>query len=88
MKMPLWKRVKHLLIAIDQLLWVIVTLGAGYPDETISSAMYRYEKRGDRIGLIMRPIIDIIFFWDKQHCRKSYLAERFRLQAPPHERVY
>lgn len=32
------KRILNLLIALDQLAWVIVTLGKGKPDETISAA--------------------------------------------------
>ena len=76
------KRILHILIAIDQLLWVLLTLGAGYPDETISSALYRLDKQEKRIGQILRPIVDAIFFWDKQHCRKAYLAEVMRRQFP------
>jgi hypothetical protein len=76
------KRIYHILIAIDQLIWVFITLGAGYPDETISSAMYRYEKKGKTIGKIMRPLIDAIFFWHDQHCRKAYLAERLGKHIP------
>ena len=35
------QRILNLLIALDQLAWVLVTLGAGHPDETISAASYR-----------------------------------------------
>ena len=69
------KRIIHILIAFDQLLWTIITLGAGYPDETISSAMYRLEKSGNVFGKVFRPLLDKLFFFDKQHCRKSYLSE-------------
>ena len=34
-----------MLIAIDQLLWVLLTLGKGHPDETISAA-WRMEQQG------------------------------------------
>lgn len=77
------RRILNILIAFDQLIWVLISLGAGHPDETISSAMYRYEKKGLKIGLIMRPCIDRIFmllFKDKNHCRKAYLSEKFRRQ--------
>jgi len=73
------RRFLHIIIAFDQFAWVILTLGAGYPDETISSSAYRYEKQGHWFGRA-RPIIDGIFFWQKQHCRKAYLAEKFRRQ--------
>ena len=33
------QRLLNLLIAIDQLLWVLLTLGRGHPDETISAAL-------------------------------------------------
>jgi hypothetical protein len=73
------RRILHILIAIDRLLWAILSLGGGDPDETISCAMYRYEKEGWLVGKLLRPVIDIIFFWDDQHCRKAYLAEQIRI---------
>jgi hypothetical protein len=70
------KRILHLLIAIDQLLWVVITLGAGYPDETISSASYRGEQKGNPFGKVARPVIDWLFYpIEKDHCRLSYEAE-------------
>ena len=76
------RRFLHILIAIDQLFWVLMTLGKGYPDETISCAAYRMEKQDKLFGRLARPFIDALFFWDKQHCRKAYLAELFRTQLP------
>jgi len=73
------RRILNLLISIDQLVLSLITLGAAYPDETISSFAYRCEKQGKTFG-IFRPVIDKIFFWDQQHCRKAYLAEVFRHQ--------
>jgi hypothetical protein len=35
------QRLLNVLIAIDQLAWVVLTLGAGHPDETISAAAWR-----------------------------------------------
>ena len=34
------RRILHLLIALDQLAWVVLTLGKGYPDETISADVW------------------------------------------------
>lgn len=83
------RRILHLLIAIDRLLWVVLSFGAGDPDETISCAMYRYEKEEKLIGKLMRPVIDTVFFWDNQHCRKSYLAEQIRIiRLHDHGRKY
>lgn len=74
------RRIKNFLISIDQLTWVIITLGAGNPDETISSAAYRYERMGYRWGRWARKTIDFIFFWEPEHCRLSYESEIYRLQ--------
>jgi len=70
------QRVLNLLIAIDQLAHVVITLGAANPDETISSALYRYERKGKIIGRIFRPVVDWMFspFEDK-HCYRSYKSE-------------
>jgi len=76
------QRVKNLLIAIDQLAWTIITLGGGYPDETISSACYRHEQQDYLWAIIARPIIDTIFFWDINHCMESYKSELRRSQSP------
>ena len=57
------RRIKNILIAFDQFVWVLITLGAGYPDETISSATYRYEKKGQLLAKIARPVIDGLFWF-------------------------
>lgn len=69
------KRLFHLMIAVDQLLYVILTLGRGNPDETMSAAAWRLERDGKLAGRIFRPLIDRVFWFDKDHCRKAYLAE-------------
>ena len=70
------KRILHLLIAIDQLVYVVITLGRGYPDETLSSAAWRAERNGKLTGRIFRPLIDFLFLpFEDDHCYKSYLAE-------------
>lgn len=74
------KRLLNFLICIDQLLYCIVTLGAGYPDETMSSAAYRMEQKGKLTGIFFRPIIDKLF--GAGHCMRSYLSEVKRSQAP------
>tara|TARA_R110000803_G_scaffold77667_1_gene142513 strand:+ start:333 stop:665 length:333 start_codon:yes stop_codon:yes gene_type:complete len=80
-KEKLMRRVKNLLIAFDQFVWVVVTLGWGYPDETISSASYRYEKEA-LWAKIMRPLVDTLFFFEKDHCRIAYQSEVLRTHAP------
>ena len=76
------RRIKNFLISVDQLVWVVITLGAGHPDETISSAAYRYDRMGSTFGRWARKSIDFIFFWEPDHCRLSYESELYRLHHP------
>lgn len=77
------RRALHLFIAVDQLAYVVITLGDGFPDETISSALYRTERDGKRFGKLFRPVVDFLFSpIEKDHCKVSYLAEIYRTQAP------
>ena len=70
---------KNNLIAIDQLL---NTLLNGSPDESLSARAWRVEQQGKYWGIILRPIIDLIFFLDKNHCYQSFLSEFERKQLP------
>lgn len=77
------RRLLNLFIAIDQLIYVVLTLGDGYPDETISSALYRTEQDGKRFGKLFRPVVDwLLSPIEKDHCKVSYYAELNRTQAP------
>lgn len=67
------------LIALDQL---VNTILGGHPDETLSSRAYRAEQNNKIFGKFFRPVIDGIFFWQKQHCYRGYLAEKQRKQLP------
>ena len=73
---------KSVLIAIDQL---VNALLAGWPDETLSSRAWRWEKNGRRSW--PRRAIDLIFFMEKDHCRNSFESERARRQLPPELRT-
>ena len=68
--------VLQVLIAFDQL---INTLLGGWADETLSA-------RAHREMPLLEKVIDCIFFFQPQHCYKSYLAEKARLQSPVEER--
>lgn len=70
----------NILLAIDQL---GTTLVGGYPDETLSSYAYRLQQQKKLGGRVFAPIINFIFFWQKNHCKGSYEDERRRLQFPP-----
>ena len=81
------QRMLNVLIGFDQFVWVVVTLGGGYPDETISSACYRYEQKGVWIAKIMRPFVDFLFLpFEKDHCRLAYESELNNTQLPKHFR--
>ena len=67
MKRKYWHQ---LLIAIDQL---FNALFAGWADETISSRAYRCRDKW-RWRITMR-VINVIFFWQDNHCKEAYLFE-------------
>ena len=73
------RRLLNLGIALDQLLWVLVTLGHASPDETMSAGLWRMEQRGRWQGRVFRPLIDALFFFDPDHCRKAHKSELLRL---------
>ena len=68
---------RQILIALDQLANTIL---AGYADETLSARAYRLSR--DRSRHWPRRVIDALFFWDKNHCEKSYRSERLRRHLP------
>jgi hypothetical protein len=67
----------NLLIGIDQF---ANTLLAGEPDETLSARAWRAEQGNNIFGKIFRPTIDLLFWFDIDHCYRSYLAEKTRKQ--------
>ena len=75
------RRLLNLLIAVDQLLYVIITLGHGHPDETMSAAAWRLEQEGRWQGKFFRPLLDWLFWFDPMHCMKSYESEILRARA-------
>ena len=62
----------NILIGIDQLVNAIL---GGWPDETLSARAYRKSRGGRRGWRSLRRLIDLAFFWDKNHCRESWLSE-------------
>lgn len=77
--MTIKQHVLQILIAFDQLINAILL---GYADETISSRMYRFEQNDNIIGKIFRPIIDMLFWFEHQHCKNSYISEQLRSHMP------
>ena len=79
------QRLINLSIALDQLAYVIVTLGAGSPDETLSAAAWRTEQDGKLMGRFFRPLIDLIARpLERDHCRTAYESEIKRHHLPSH----
>lgn len=70
----------QVLVAIDQLL---NTLVGGYADETLSARAYRRYLRG-------KPwcarVINVLFFWQDNHCKEAYESELVDRQLPPEYR--
>ena len=73
------RRCRQIPIAVDQL---INTFFGGWADETISSAAWR--KRHDGNGwALLRKTIDMLFFWQDNHCKTAYESEIERRHLPP-----
>ena len=86
--MSLRQRILNILIALDQLAWVVLTLGKGSPDETISAAAWRMEQQGKLAGRILRPLIDFLFSpLERDHCRLSFESEVRGAQLPDYYRT-
>ena len=66
------QRILNFLVALDSFLYVLLTLGAGYPGETFSSAAWRAHIV-NKPYKHARPVIDFLFAWlEKDHCRLAY----------------
>lgn len=74
--MKLKQYIINILVAFDQFVNVLFL---GQPDETISSRAWRC-KDSSSFWKFMRKLIDTIFFWQKDHCYYSFIAEVERHQ--------
>ena len=81
------QRLLHIGIAVDQLLYVLLTLGAGSPDETLSAAAWRTERDGKWLGRVFRPLIDALFLpFEREHCLRAFESEKLGRHLPPEYR--
>lgn len=65
-------------VAFDQL---INSLLGGYADETLSARAWRHHLDGSRDWPY--KLIDMLFFFQKDHCKEAYESELERMQYPP-----
>ena len=72
------------LIAFDQLANALV---GGWADETLSSAAHRMKLKGQPYWSWTAKAINLLFFWQEDHCRSAYLSEIRRHQLPPQMRL-
>ena len=80
--MPKFRQIpKNSLIAFDQLVNALLW---GWPDETLSSRCWRWELMGKHTW--PRKVVDMLFFFDKDHCRTSFESERGGRHLPPEAR--
>lgn len=68
--------VVQVLIAVDQL---GNTLLGGWADETLSSRSYRLHDK--KVWFVAEKVINLMFFFQKDHCRQAYEAELNRKQT-------
>ena len=73
-------RIINILLALDCLVFALLTLGGSYTSESFSSAAYRAELKGQFYGRA-RKWIDKLFdlLGQKEHCRRAYFSARFNL---------
>lgn len=81
------QRILNLLIALDQFLFCLATLGHSGPDETLSAAAWRWEQAGKLHGRVLCPLIDALFLpFERDHCRTAFESERDGRHLPPEYR--
>ena len=56
----------------------------GYADITLSARAYLWEQEGK--FKLLRKVIDIIFFWQKEHCKDAWETEKKLGHFPPEMR--
>ncbi len=76
---------KQRLLAFDQLINTFVYAKAdrrcGYADETLSARCWRLRNSSKYWG-VARKAVDMLFFFDKNHCYESYKSEILQRQLP------
>lgn len=74
---------KQVFICIDQLLNAVLScllLEKAWSDETFSAHCHRWRLKGLKWPA---ELVDLLMFFDRNHCMKSYESEKRRSQLPP-----
>lgn len=70
------QRILHFIIALDQLLFSVLTLGKYYPTRTVSAWAFESAKNGSMIGKAVKTMIDVLFkIFREDHCLDAYLEQ-------------
>lgn len=69
----------QILIALDQL---ANTLLGGQADETLSARAHRMRLKRHKWWGWTASAIDLLFFWQKEHCKAAYESELSRAHLP------
>ncbi|OYW20767.1 MAG: hypothetical protein B7Z52_01930 [Burkholderiales bacterium 12-64-5] len=69
----------RILIALDQLANTVI---GGWPDETLSAYAHRMRTKGHKYWGWTAGAINLLFFWQTDHCLSAYRAEVLRRQYP------
>ena len=71
---------QRLFLAFDQFLNAVFN---GWPDETLSARTYRQYINTDKFRWIFAyRLINILFFWQKDHCKEAYRHELEHYHMP------
>jgi len=77
--MTIKSRLHQITIAVSQLANTLVWVDDTYADEMLCAKAWRLKDKG-WYWLVL--VLDFIWFWDPDHCRKCYLEEKQRLYLP------
>jgi hypothetical protein len=70
----------RIFVGLTQLLNTVL---GGWPDESVSSRVWRLEQQGNAAARWARRSVDAAFFWQTEHCATAYQLERSRYRLPP-----
>ena len=70
------QRLMIILYQLDGLVLALLTLGNCRVGETISSVAFALETDDRWLGRVLRPVIDTLFFFDRDHCYHAWVTFR------------